>query len=251
MSTLWLVVSVTGILLLPRRHGDGASSMQPVVVVVGGGDDSIEPLLAWFEEQQFITNGGGTSIRSNPSSAQYRALKWLSESYYTTTNNNNNTTANNLTMAMATTSSSRMIDSHPYTLVNLFALVTFYYSTGGDTGLWINDRLWLSHDDHLCLWVGVTCGYFFGDDETEMVRDDESWDAADAALEKAKRGGGGGDDSENDDGDEEGLDLYYHNDTAFRVTTLSFGTSLCVGGSVSVFFVWEPILWFQQYYGLG
>jgi hypothetical protein len=114
-----------------------------------------------------------------------------------------------------------MTDTHPYTLVNLFALVTFYYSTGGDTGVWINDRLWLSQEDHLCLWVGVTCGYFWVDGSdgnttttttttttaSEMIRDDASFDAADAALQGEER-----------------LELYYSKDTAFRVTTFSLGT---------------------------
>jgi hypothetical protein len=37
-----------------------------------------------------------------------------------------------------------------------YALVTFYYSTGGATGLWSNDRIWLSTEP-LCDWLFVIC----------------------------------------------------------------------------------------------
>jgi hypothetical protein len=100
-----------------------------------------ESILQWLEEQRFITNA--TKIRSDPSSAQYRAIEWLAS-----THSSNFTT---------------IFENNATAMVQRYVLVTLYYTAGGDTGKWFNDRLWLTSES-VCDWGGITCvGSYTGD----------------------------------------------------------------------------------------
>jgi hypothetical protein len=92
----------------------------------------IRPVVQWLEP--FLTNRSFT-IPSDSSSAQYRAIEWLSQQEQ----------ASNVT-----------IEADLYLWVQYYVLVTLYYSTGGDIMTWNNDRLWLSTEP-LCDWALITC----------------------------------------------------------------------------------------------
>jgi hypothetical protein len=53
----------------------------------------------------------------------------------------------------------RILQSQPNTVIQYYALATLYYSTGGDTGHWVNDRLWLNEEAPPCDWGLVMCFY--------------------------------------------------------------------------------------------
>jgi hypothetical protein len=139
-----VVLSATGVLFRRAKSSPPSaaspsfsSSSSPTTMPIA------EPILEWLEEHRLITNG--TKIRSEPSSAQYRAIEWLASTHLS-----------NITT---------ILENNPMAMVQQYALVTFYFATGGDTGKWFNDRLWLSPEP-VCDWGGITCvGSLYDDDD--------------------------------------------------------------------------------------
>jgi hypothetical protein len=134
-----VVLSATGVLFSRAQSSPpstASSSSPPTTAPIA------EPILEWLEAQRIITNG--TKIRSEPSSAQYRAIEWFASTH----------------LSNVTT----ILENNPLAMVQQYALVTFYFAIGGDTGKWFNDRLWLSPEP-VCDWAGITCGRSNEDDD--------------------------------------------------------------------------------------
>jgi hypothetical protein len=136
ISALLVTLVVTGV-LFPNRMDDIDLPLPSVAAPPSIADSTattvdVNPILQWIEP--FLTNRS-YSIPTEPTSAQYRAIEWLAE-YHPPSNG---TTKENMDV-----------------WIQYYALVTFYYSTGGESGKWSIDRLWLTSEP-LCSWTLISC----------------------------------------------------------------------------------------------
>jgi hypothetical protein len=138
LSALLLVtLAGTGILFQnPKDDADLSilTSTTPPTILEGKFTTTvdIEPVVQWLDP--FLANHS-FSIPSDTSSPQYRAVEWLA-TYHPPLNAVTNDTLN--------------------MWIQYYVLVTLYYSTGGETGTWFNDRLWLSPEP-FCDWALISC----------------------------------------------------------------------------------------------
>jgi hypothetical protein len=134
ISAIFITLSGMGILLQRDKMNQLSSRMTaaPSSIDDAATPIDIRPIVQWLEP--FLTNRSFV-IPSDPSSAQYRAVLWLSQQEH----------ASNVTL-----------EADLRLWVQYYVLVTLYYSTGGDTGTWNNDRLWLSTEP-LCDCALITC----------------------------------------------------------------------------------------------
>jgi hypothetical protein len=137
-----LLVTLSGMGVLSMNRPSSMTTAAPSIVEDAPVD--IRPVVQWLEP--FLTNRSFT-IPSDSSSAQYRAIEWLSQQEQ----------ASNVTT-----------EAELHLWVQSYVLVTLYYSTGGDTGTWGNDRLWLSTEP-LCDWALIRCSDHSIDDNDDGV----------------------------------------------------------------------------------
>ena len=84
-----------------------------------------------------------SDIFANRDSASYRAVQWLAEH--------------------------QVSPEDPLNLPERYAMVTFYYSTGGDNGSWNDDMNWLSATEPMCQWYGINCTVLVDGDKISSI----------------------------------------------------------------------------------
>ena len=111
---------------------------------------TMAPTINRLEVLLSVFNRTNVAALSDPLSPQYRALDWIAN-YDPNPFPIVNFEEEESTAAGTTNTSPKTLEY----IAERYALVTFYYSTGGDNGWWTVDD-WLSEQNH-CDWFGIAC----------------------------------------------------------------------------------------------